>query len=127
MVVTQLRAAVGVTEKMNAVDTLGVVGLFQETGLHLTRHRIDATYCRQDPQLVAHPNITVRAAINLHVAIGCLSNFRLKIRLVAIRVQIAQIRARVVSMNVLTRSDINQRMANWQTIFNDVFALRNIA
>ena len=112
---------------MHAVDSFGVVSLFQKTVLHLARHRVNAAYRWQDPQFVTHPNVTVRAAINLHIAIGRLRDFGLEIRLVAIRIQVAQICARVMGMNMLTRRNIHQRMANWQTVFNDVFAFRNIA
>ena len=112
---------------MHAVDTFGVIRLFQKTILHLACHRVDAANGRQDPQFVTHPYITVRAAVNLHVAIGRLSNFRLEIRVVAIRVQVAQIRARVVSVNMLTRRHVHQRMTDWQTVFNDVFTFRDIA
>ena len=112
---------------MHAVDTLGVVGLFQKAGLHLTRHSVDAADRRQDPQFVAHADLAVGATVDLYVAIGGLNKLCLKIRVVAIRVQVAQIRARVVSMNMLTRRHVHQRMTDWQTVFNDVFALRNIA
>ena len=112
---------------MHAVDTVSVIRFFQETVLHLARHGVDAAYGWQDPQFITHPNVTVRATINLHIAIGRLRDFRLEIRLVAIRVQVAQIGARVMSMNMLTRRNVRQRMADWQTVFNDVFAFRNIA
>ncbi|STT46276.1 Uncharacterised protein [Klebsiella pneumoniae] len=69
MVVPKLRAAIGVAEEMYPIDILSAIRLFQETVLHLSGHRVDAADGRQDPQLIAHADVTVGATINLHFAI----------------------------------------------------------
>ena len=127
VIVTQLRAAVGVAEKMNAIDAFSIVGLFQEAGLHLTRHGVNAADGRQDPQFVTHPDIAVGTTVDLHIAICRLYLRFLKVGLIAIFIQIAQIGARIVSMDMFTRRNIRQSMANRQAIFNDVLTLSNIA
>ena len=76
-------------EEMNAVDTFRVVGFLQKTVLHLARHGVNAADGRQDPQLVAHPDFTVGATINLDVAIRRLRGGFDQIRLIAVRVEIA--------------------------------------
>ena len=127
VVIPKLRAAIGVAEEMHAVDPFGVVGLFQEAILHLTGHGVDATYCRQDPQFITHANIAVGTTVDLDITIRRLRFRFLKVGLIAILIQIAQIGTRVMSMNMLARRDISQSMADRQAIFHDVLTLRNIA
>lgn len=87
-------------EEEHAVSTFGVVGLFQETVLDLPRDAVNTAHGWQDPQLIAHPDIAVSATIDLHFTICRLRRQILKIRLIAILIQIAQIRARIVGVNV---------------------------
>ena len=49
MVISQLRAAVGVAEKEDAVGAFRVVGLFQETILDLPGDAVNTAHVRQDP------------------------------------------------------------------------------
>ena len=74
---------------MYAVNIFRVIRLFQESILHLTRHGVDAADGRQDPQLVAHADFAVGATINLDIAIRRLRGGFDKIRLIAVRVEIA--------------------------------------
>ncbi len=75
VVVTQLGAAVGVAEQMHAVSPFGIVGLFQEARLDLTRNPVHAADGREDPQLVADPHVAVCAAVDLHPTIRRLNAF----------------------------------------------------
>ncbi len=121
MIVPKLRAAIGVAEEMYPIDILSAIRLFQETVLHLSGHGVDAADGRQDPQFIAHADVTVGATINLYFAIRRLWRLGNRVRLIAIRVKVAEIGARIVRMNMLARRDIRQRMANRQPVLNDVF------
>lgn len=112
---------------MYPIDILSAIRLFQETVLHLSGHRVDAADGRQDPQLIAHADVTVGATINLYFAIRRLWRLGNQVRLIAIRVKVAEIGARIVRMNMLSRRDIRQRMANRQPVLNDVFPFRDSA
>ncbi|BDY97637.1 hypothetical protein MUTS15_62940 [Escherichia coli] len=68
--------------------------------MDLPRDAVDTAHGWQDPQLITHPDITVSATIDLHFTICRLRRQILKIRLIAILIQIAQIRARIVGVNV---------------------------
>ncbi|STW48087.1 Uncharacterised protein [Klebsiella pneumoniae] len=93
----------------------------------MSGHRVDAADGRQDPQLIAHADVTVGATINLYFAIRRLWRLGNQVRLIAIRVKVAEIGARIVRMNMLSRRDIRQRMANRQPVLNDVFPFRDSA
>lgn len=88
-------------EEENAVGAFRVMGLFQEAILNLTRNAVDAANGRQDPQLVAHSDVAVSPAINLHLAIGRLRRRLGEIRLIAILVKVAQVGPRIVGVNML--------------------------
>ena len=107
------------------VGAFGVVGFFQKTRLDLTRDPVHTADGRQDPQLIADPHFPAGAAIDLNVAICRLPNFGLKIRLIAVLVQIAEIGAGIVRVNVFTRRNVRQRMADGQTVFHHVFPFSN--
>ena len=104
-------------EEEHAVSTFGVVGLFQKTVLDLPRDAVDTAHGWQDPQLITHPDIAVSATIDLHFTI---CRLRGQIRLIAILIQIAQIRARIVGVNVNTCRNIRQCITNRQAIFDDI-------
>ena len=127
VIVAKLRAAVGVAEEENAVSSFGIKSLFQETVLDLPRNAVDTADGRQNPQLIAHADISVGTAVNLHIAIRRLYFRSLKIGLITVLIQIAEVSPGIVGMNMLTRRDVHQRMADRQTIFDDVLPLRNIA
>ncbi|MNT30490.1 hypothetical protein D3C72_1662870 [compost metagenome] len=122
VVVPQLRAAVGVAEQEHAVGAFGIVRLFQKTVLNLTRNPVHAADGWQDPQFVADPDFSAGATVDLDVTICPLPLFSLKIRLIAVLVQIAEIGAGIVGMNMFTRRNIRQRMTDRQTILHHVFA-----
>jgi len=82
------------------------MGLFQKAVLDLTGDAIHAADRRQDPQLITDPYFPIRPAVDLHVTIARLAALILKIRLIAILVQIAEVRSRIVGMDVLARRDI---------------------
>jgi hypothetical protein len=90
-----------VTEQEDAIGAFRFVGLFQKPVLNLTGDTVDTADGRQDPQFIAHPDLTVSTTIELHVAVGRLRRRPGKIRLIAIRVKVAQVGARIVGMNML--------------------------
>ena len=125
MVVTQLGASIGVTEQMHTVGAFSIISLFQETRLNLTRDPVHAADSREDPQLIADPHLAAGAAVNLYLTIGRLSFFWLEVRLIAVLVQIAEIGAGIVGMNVFTRRNIRQRMTDGQTVLHHVLPFRD--
>ena len=120
VIVAKLRAAVSVAEQEDTVGALGIMGLFQETALDLARNPVDAANGWQDPEFVSYPDVPVSATINLHVAIRWLRREILKIRLIAILIQIAQIGASIVGVNMFTRRNVRQSMADRLAILNHV-------
>ena len=125
VVVTQLGASIGVTEQMHTVGAFSIISLFQETRLNLTRDPVHAADSREDPQLIADPHLAAGAAVNLYLTIGRLSFFWLEVRLIAVLVQIAEIGAGIVGMNVFTRRNIRQRMTDGQTVLHHVLPFRD--
>ncbi len=113
-------------EEEHAVVTVSVVGLFPETILDLPRDSVDTAHGWQDPQLVTHPDIAVSATIDLHFTSCRLRRQILKIRLIAIRIQSAQIRARSGGVDVFPRRNIRQCITNRQAIFDDIGPLCDI-
>ena len=59
--------------------------------------------------VIADPHPRAGAAVDLYLTIGRLSFFWLEVRLIAVLVQIAEIGAGIVGMNVFTRRNIRQR------------------
>ena len=127
VIITQLRTAISVTEEKDAIGAFRFVGLFQKPVLNLTGDTVDTADGRQDPQFIAHPDLPVRTTIELHVAVGRLRRRLGKIRLIAILVKVAQVGTRIMGMNMFPWRNIRQRVANGQTILDDVFSLRNRA
>ena len=125
VVVAQLGTTVGMAEQMHAVGAFSIVGLFQETRLNLTRDPVHAADGREDPQFIADPHLPADAAVDLHLTIGRLSFFCLEVRLIAVLVQIAEIGAGIVGMNVFTRRNIRQRMTDGQTVLHHVLPFRD--
>ena len=127
VIITQLRTAISVTEEKDAIGAFRFVGLFQKPVLNLTGDTIDTADGRQDPQFITHPDLPVRTTIKLHVAVGRLRRWLGKFRLIAILVKVAQVGTRIMGMNMFPWRNIRQRVANGQTILDDVFSLRNRA
>ncbi|CCJ77925.1 hypothetical protein BN135_2989 [Cronobacter muytjensii 530] len=125
VVVAKLRTAIGMAEEKYAVDVFGVVCFFKETVLDLPRDAVDAAHGRQDPEFVANAHFAACAAVDLHLAVAHLLAGVGRFGLIAILVQIAEIGAGIMGVNMFAWRDIRQRMAYRQAIFNDVLSLRD--
>ena len=123
MILTQLRTAKGMAKQKRAVGARRVVGLFQKALQNLTRDAVDAAYGRQDPQLVADPDVAIGAAIDLHLAIARLRRHLDKLRPVVVLVQIAQVGARVAGVDHLACGDRLRGVGDRQPILDHQLAL----